>query len=56
MHRADIDPIAPTQIEHCVDEVWIDDQLEQRYNFLDYLSSSRVHIFERVRTSTSRMS
>jgi hypothetical protein len=30
------DPIAPTQIEHSIDEVWDGERLEQRYNFLDY--------------------
>ena len=32
----DSDPIAPTQIEHSIDEVWNGGRLEQRYNFLDY--------------------
>ena len=30
------DPILPTQIEHCLDEVRIEGSLVCRYNFLDY--------------------
>jgi hypothetical protein len=33
------DPIAPTGIEHNVEELWADEEnliLEQRYNYLDY--------------------
>ena len=31
-----IDLVVPTQIEHSIDEIWIGDQLEQYYNFIDY--------------------
>ncbi len=30
------DAIMPTQIEHLIDEIWVDGRLEQYYNFLDY--------------------
>jgi len=30
------DPIVPTEIEHSIDEIWVEGQLEQYYNFLDY--------------------
>ena len=30
------DPIKPALIEHIVDEVWIEGNLEQYYNFFDY--------------------
>ena len=30
------DVIKPVQIEHLVDEVWNDEDLEQYYNYLDY--------------------
>ncbi|WP_432770686.1 MAG: hypothetical protein HEQ22_08155 [Sphingopyxis sp.] len=30
------DPIEPFQIEHLIDEIWADDRLQERYNFVDY--------------------
>ena len=30
------DQISPTEIEHLIEEFWIDDVLEQRYNYIDY--------------------
>jgi hypothetical protein len=35
----DVDPIAPVTIEHCVDELWLDEartSLDQVYNYLVY--------------------
>jgi hypothetical protein len=32
----DADPITPTLIEHKVDEIIVDGQLEQSYNYIDY--------------------
>ena len=37
--RDDTDVVVPTEIEHKVEEIWggaEKDQLEQRYNFIDY--------------------
>jgi hypothetical protein len=37
--RDDIDVVVPTEIEHKIEEIWggeKKDQLEQRYNFIDY--------------------
>jgi hypothetical protein len=37
--RDDIDVVVPTEIEHKIEEIWGGgkaDQLEQRYNFIDY--------------------
>jgi hypothetical protein len=31
-----MDAIEPVQIEHIFDEVWSSNELQQRYNFLDY--------------------
>ena len=36
MENAARDLIVPTQIEHSIDEIWVEGQLEQYYNFLDY--------------------
>ncbi|ODU69360.1 MAG: hypothetical protein ABT11_12740 [Novosphingobium sp. SCN 66-18] len=30
------DAITPVQIEHSIDEVWIGEELDQYYNYLDY--------------------
>ena len=35
-HADPADPVTPTDIEHSIDEIWIDGTLQQRYNFLDY--------------------
>ena len=36
MENEPTDPIAPAVIEHGIDEIWVEGQLEQFYNFLDY--------------------
>ncbi len=36
MDERQTDAITPCEIEHKVDEIWHDGQLQQYYNFLDY--------------------
>lgn len=43
-----VDLVCPTEIEHLVDEVWVGDQLTQRYNFLDYHFEAGAYFRARV--------